>query len=72
MAAPNFRKTNKVRADKVIDRVEWLFGSINKEQEEKIRQHINNNPLDMNMVYQERLRRQSDLIKIVKSIQQIN
>lgn len=63
-------KQNKVRADKVIDRVEWLFGSINKEQEEKIRQHINSNPLDMNMVYQERLRRQSDLIKIVKSIQQ--
>jgi hypothetical protein len=67
---PSLEKQNKVRADKVIDRVEWLFGSINKEQAEKIRQHINNNPLDMNMVYQERLRRQSDLIKIVKSIQQ--
>ncbi len=67
---PTLEKQNKVRADKVIDRVEWLFGSINKEQEEKIRQHINSNPLDMNMVYQERLRRQSDLIKIVKSIQQ--
>ena len=69
--APNIEKQNKVRADKVIDRVEWLFGSINKEQEEKIRQHIKNNPLDMNMVYQERLRRQNDLIKIVKSINQI-
>jgi hypothetical protein len=68
--APNIEKQNKVRADKVIDRVEWLFGSINKEQEEKIRQHIKNNPLDMNMVYQERLRRQNDLIKIVKSINQ--
>ena len=67
---PGLEKQNKVRADKVIDRVEWLFGSINKEQAEKIRQHINNHPLDMNMVYQERLRRQSDLIKIVKSIQQ--
>jgi len=67
---PSAEKQNKVRADKVIDRVEWLFGSINKDQEEKIRQHIKNNPLDMNMVYQERLRRQSDLIKIVKSIQQ--
>ena len=63
-------KQNKVRADKVIDRVEWLFGSIDEAQEEKIRQHINNHPLDMNMVYQERLRRQSDLIKIVKSIHQ--
>lgn len=68
--APNIEKQNKVRADKVIDRVEWLFGNINKEQEEKIRQHIKNNPLDMNMVYQERLRRQNDLIKIVKSINQ--
>jgi hypothetical protein len=67
---PGLEKQNKVRADKVIDRVEWLFGSINKEQADKIRQHINNHPLDMNMVYQERLRRQSDLIKIVKSIQQ--
>jgi hypothetical protein len=67
---PGLEKQNKVRADKVIDRVEWLFGSINKEQAEKIRQHINNHPLDMNMVYQERLRRQGDLIKIVKSIQQ--
>jgi len=67
---PSAEKQNKVRADKVIDRVEWLFGSINKEQEEKIRQHIQNNPLDMNMVYQERLRRQNDLIKIVKSINQ--
>jgi hypothetical protein len=67
---PSAEKQNKVRADKVIDRVEWLFGSINKEQEEKIRQHIKNNPLDMNMVYQERLRRQNDLIKIVKSINQ--
>jgi len=63
-------KQNKVRADKVIDRVEWLFGSINKEQEEKIRQHIKNNPLDMNLVYKERLRRQNDLIKIVKTIHQ--
>lgn len=67
---PSLEKQNKVRADKVIDRVEWLFGSISKEQEEKIRQHIKNNPLDMNMVYQERLRRQNDLIKIVKSINQ--
>ncbi len=67
---PSIEKQNKVRADKVIDRVEWLFGSINKEQEEKIRQHIKNNPLDMNMVYQERVRRQNDLIKIVKSINQ--
>jgi hypothetical protein len=67
---PGLEKQNKVRADKVIDRVEWLFGSINKEQAEKIRQHINNNPLDMSMVYQERLRRQNDLIKIVKSIHQ--
>jgi hypothetical protein len=67
---PSAEKQNKVRADKVIDRVEWLFGTINKEQEEKIRQHIKNNPLDMNMVYQERLRRQNDLIKIVKTIHQ--
>ena len=67
---PSIEKQNKVRADKVIDRVEWLFGSINKEQEEKIRQHIKNNPLDMNMVYQERVRRQNDLIRIVKSINQ--
>ncbi len=66
----SIEKQNTVRADKVIDRVEWLFGSINKEQEEKIRQHIKNNPLDMNMVYQERLRRQNDLIKIVQSINQ--
>jgi hypothetical protein len=67
---PDLEKQNKVRADKVINRVEWLFGSINQEQEEKIRQHIKNNPLDMNMVYQERLRRQNDLIKIVRTIQQ--
>jgi hypothetical protein len=67
---PSVEKQNNVRADKVIDRVEWLFGTINKEQEEKIRQHIKNNPLDMNMVYQERLRRQNDLIKIVKTIHQ--
>jgi hypothetical protein len=67
---PSAEKQNKVRADKVIDRVEWLFGTINKEQEEKIRQHIKNNPLDMNMVYQERLRRQNDLIKIVRTIHQ--
>lgn len=66
----SIEKQNKVRADKVIDRVEWLFGSINKEQEEKIRQHIKNNPLDMNLVYKERLRRQNDLIKIVKTIHQ--
>jgi hypothetical protein len=67
---PSAEKQNKVRADKVIDRVEWLFGTINKEQEEKIRQHIKDNPLDMNMVYQERLRRQNDLIKIVRTIHQ--
>jgi hypothetical protein len=67
---PSAEKQNKVRADKVIDRVEWLFGTINKEQEEKIRQHIKNNPLDMNMVYQERLRRQNDLIKVVRTIHQ--
>lgn len=67
---PSVERQNKVRADKVIDRVEWLFGSINKEQEEKIRQHIKNNPLDMNMVYQDRLRRQNDLIKVVRTIHQ--
>ncbi len=67
---PSVERQNKVRADKVIDRVEWLFGSINKEQEEKIRQHIKNNPLDMNMVYQDRLRRQNDLLKVVRTIHQ--
>jgi hypothetical protein len=62
-------KQIQVRADKVIERTEWLFGTLSKEQEQKIRDHIIANPLDMNAVFQDRLRRQNDLILMAKEIQ---
>lgn len=62
-------KQVKVRADKVIERTEWLFGTLSKEQEQKIRAHVIANPLDMNTVYQDRLRRQNELIMMAKEVQ---
>lgn len=53
----------------MIERTEWLFGTLSKEQEQKIRDHIIANPLDMNAVFQDRLRRQNDLILMAKEIQ---
>ena len=66
----NKDKQVKIRADRVIDRTEWLFGSLSKEQEKKIREFLINHPVDMEMVYKERLRRQSDLIEICKEVTQ--
>ena len=49
-------------------RAEWLFGKLSKDQEEKIKAHIIANPIDMNLIYQDRLRRQQELIAIMKDI----
>lgn len=66
----NKDKQVKIRADKVIDRTEWLFGALSKEQEKRIREFLIQHPVDMEMVYKERLRRQSDLIQICKEVNQ--
>jgi translation elongation factor EF-1beta len=58
----------KVRIDKTIQRSEWFFGKLNKDQEEKIKAYILANPIDMNLIYQERLRRQEDLILVMSEI----
>jgi hypothetical protein len=58
----------KVRIEKTIQRSEWFFGKLNKDQEEKIKAHIIANPIDMNLIYQDRLRRQQDLILVMSEI----
>lgn len=58
----------RVRIEKTIQRAEWLFGKFNKDQEEKIKSHIIANPIDMNLIYQDRLRRQQDLIRVMSEI----
>jgi hypothetical protein len=58
----------KVRSERVIQRAEWLFGKLSKDQEDKIKAYIVANPVDMNLIYQERLRRQQDLIAVIKDI----
>ncbi len=58
----------KVRTEKVTQRAEWLFGKLSKDQEEKIKAHIIANPIDMHLIYQDRLRRQQELIAIMKDI----
>ncbi len=59
----------QVRSDKVIERAEWLFGTLSKEQEQKIRDYVLANPLDMTAVFQDRLRRQNELVLMAKEIQ---
>ena len=63
-------KQQKIRADKIIERTEWFYGSLNASQENKIREFVAARPIDLELVYRERLRRQNDFISLCKEIQQ--
>ena len=56
------------RIAKVIERTENIFGNLTKEQEAQIAKLVEAHPLDMNVVYRERLRRQRDLLKLCKTV----
>jgi hypothetical protein len=63
-------KQATIRANKIIERTEWLYGSLNSNQENKIREFLLKNPIDAEVVFQERIRRQSEFIAICKDVQQ--
>lgn len=63
-------KQANVRANKTIERAEWLYGSLNNAQENKIREFLLKNPIDGEHAFQEKLRRQSEFIAICKEAQQ--
>lgn len=56
------------RTEKVIENTEYIFGSITKEQSIQISKLVESYPVDMDTVYKERLRRQKDLISILRKI----
>ena len=64
-------KQATVRSNKIIERVEWLYGNLNSAQERKIREFLLKNPIDAEIAFQEKLRRQSEFIAICKEVQQL-
>lgn len=56
------------RIEKVIENTENIFGSISKDQASQIAKLVEANPVDMDGVYKERLRRQRDLISVLRKI----
>jgi Family of unknown function (DUF6279) len=63
-------KQGVVRANKIIERTEWLYGNLSSTQENKIREFLAKNPIDNEIIFQERLRRQSEFMAICKEVQQ--
>ena len=64
-------KQATVRANKIIERAEWLYGSLNSTQESKIREFLLKNPIDAEIAFEQKLRRQSEFIVICKEVQQL-
>ena len=56
------------RIEKVIENTENIFGSITREQAAQIAKLVENYPVDMEMVYKERIRRQKDLLTLLRKI----
>ena len=63
-------KQATLRANKIIERAEWLYGSLNSTQESKIREFLLKNPIDAEIAFQQKLRRQSEFITLCKEVQQ--
>jgi hypothetical protein len=56
------------RTEKVIENTENIFGSISKDQASQIAKLVESYPVDMDAVYKERIRRQRDLITLLRKI----
>lgn len=56
------------RTEKVIENTENIFGSITREQANQIAKLVENYPVDMDAVYKERIRRQKDLLILLRKI----
>ena len=56
------------RTEKVIENTENIFGSISKDQANQIAKFVETYPVDMDGVYKERIRRQKDLIAVLRKI----
>jgi len=62
------QKQNDKRIERVIDRTENFFGSLSKEQEQQIAKIVLNHPVDMDAVFKERLRRQRELLQLLRKV----
>jgi hypothetical protein len=62
------QKQLEKRIDRTIDRVENFFGSLSREQESQISKIIQAHPVDMSAIYKERLRRQRDMLALLKKV----
>jgi hypothetical protein len=63
-------KQVSVRVNKIIERTEWFYGSLSSAQESKIREFLLKNPIDAEIVFEQKLRRQSEFIALCKEVQQ--
>lgn len=57
------------RLERATDRYETLYGDLTDAQLRLLREHMRQSPLDATRVHSERLRRQSDLLKTLRSLQ---
>lgn len=62
-------KQASVRANKIIERTESFYGSLNTQQENKIREYLLKNSIDAEIAFEARLRRQAEFIAICKEVQ---
>lgn len=62
------QKQLQKRIDRTIDRTENFFGNLSNEQELQIAKIVQNHPVDMASIYKERLRRQRDMLSLLKKI----
>jgi hypothetical protein len=62
------QKQLEKRIDRTIDRTEHFFGSLSREQELQISKIVQAHPVDMTAIYKERLRRQRDMLALLKTV----
>lgn len=62
------QKQLEKRIERTIDRTENFFGNLSKDQEQQIARIIQNYPVDMEAIYKERLRRQREMVNLLRRI----
>jgi hypothetical protein len=62
------QKQLQKRIDRTIDRTENFFGNLSNDQESQIAKIVQSHPVDMEAIYRERLRRQRDMLALLKKI----
>lgn len=62
------QKQLQKRIERTTDRTENFFGNLSNDQESQIAKIVQSHPVDMESIYKERLRRQRDMLTLLKKV----